>query len=243
MGVITDMINHQQFGHIKCVTFDLDDTLWPVGPTIIRAELKLYQWFEENYPQVSNTYTQEDITAKRMALQNTRSDIAHNVTELRYCSLLEIADEFGYSKTFAQEALKVFRNHRNQVEPFESSEAILSDLKQHYILGAITNGNAQLDKTPVGKYFDFVVTAEEVGVSKPHPDMFNHASRLANVEITNILHVGDCAQTDVLGAMSAGCKAVWFNQQRKPWPGGQSPHQVIHCLTELPAILNIQNDT
>jgi putative hydrolase of the HAD superfamily len=231
-----------QFEQIKCVTLDLDDTLWPVEPTIIRAELKLYQWIEENYPQVSNVYTQQDIAAKRMALQNSRADIAHNVTELRYCSLLEIADEFDCDKIFAQQALKLFRYYRNQVELFEFSESILSSLKQHFIVGAITNGNAQLDQISIGKYFDFVVTAEQVGVSKPHPEMFERASRLANVELGKIMHVGDSAQTDVIGAMNAGCKAVWFNSKRQPWPGGQNPHYVVHCLTELPAILNINND-
>jgi putative hydrolase of the HAD superfamily len=242
MGMKTDMASTTQFEQVKCVTLDLDDTIWPVEPTITRAELKLYQWIEENYPQVSDVYTQQDIAAKRMALQTSRVDIAHNVTELRYCSLLEIAKEFGYNKTFAQRALKLFRHYRNQVEPFKVSESILSSLKQHFIVGAITNGNAQLDQISIGKYFDFVVTAEDVGVSKPCPDIFERASSLAKVELARIMHVGDSAQTDVIGAMNAGCKAVWFNSKRQPWPGGQNPHHVIHCLTELPAILNINSD-
>jgi FMN hydrolase / 5-amino-6-(5-phospho-D-ribitylamino)uracil phosphatase len=240
MDVSVDMKVITQFEGVECVTLDLDDTLWPVEPTIERAELKLYQWVEKNYPQVSNAYTQQDIAAKRMELKLSRADIAHNVTELRYCSLLEIADEFGYGNAFAQEALELFRYYRNQVEPYEFSESILAILKQHFIVGAITNGNAQLDQIPIGEYFDFVVTAEEMGVCKPHPNMFERASRLANVELANVMHVGDSAQTDVLGAMNAGCKAVWLNSKRQPWPGGQNPHHVVHSLTELPAILNIK---
>ena len=239
MGVIVDMAITSQ---IKCVTLDLDDTLWPVAPTIIKAELRLYQWIEENYPLVSDTYTQQDIVAKRTALQNRRADIAHDVTELRHCSLQEIANDVGYDKTFAQEAMDLFRFYRNQVEPFEFSESILSSLKQHFVIGAITNGNAQLERISLGKYFDFVVTAEEVGVSKPHPEIFQRASSLAQVELAEIMHVGDSAQTDVIGAMTAGCKAVWYNRKRESWPGGQNPDHVVHCLTELPAILNINSD-
>ena len=236
------MNNTAQSAQIKCVTLDLDDTLWPVEPTILTAEDKLYQWIEENYPLVSNAYTQQDIAAKRMALQNSRADIAHNVTELRYCSLQEIASEIGYDKVFAQEAMKLFRRYRNQVEPFEFSESVLSKLKQHFVIGAITNGNAQLEHISIGKHFDFIVTAEDVGVSKPHPSIFQRASSLAKVELAEIMHVGDSAQTDVIGAMNAGCKAVWFNRKRQPWPGGQNPHHVVHCLTELAAILNINSD-
>ncbi len=228
-----------QFGGIKCVTLDLDDTLWPVEPTIVKAEYELYRWMKKNYPQVVNTYTQQQLTDKRAALQTRRKDISHNVTEIRYCSLLEIGDEFGYDKEFAKQAMELFRYYRNQVEPYEFSESVLLDIKQHFILGAITNGNAQLDKIPIGRHFDFVVTAEQVGTSKPDSEMFKSASQCADVPLANILHIGDSAKTDVLGAMNAGCKAIWFNSKRLPWPGGQSPHHVVHCLTELPAVLNI----
>lgn len=237
------MANTTPVEQIKCVTLDLDDTLWPVVPTIIKAELKLYQWIEENYPLVSDAYTQQDIVDKREALQNSRADIAHDVTELRYCSLQEIGDGVGYDKAFANEAMKLFRYYRNQVEPFEFSESILSNLKQHFVIGAITNGNAQLEQISIGKYFDFIVTAEDVGVSKPHPEIFHRASSLAKVDLAEIIHVGDSAQTDVIGAMNAGCKAVWFNRKRHPWPGGQNPDHVIHCLSELPTILNINSDS
>ncbi len=242
MGMIVDMSNTKKFEQIKCVTFDLDDTLWPVGPAIINAELKLYQWIEEHYPLVTDAYTQQDITAKRKIFQESHADIVHDVTEIRYRSLIELANEFGYDKAFAQQAIKLFRFHRNQIEPFEFSISILSSLKQHFVIGAITNGNAQVEHTSIGKYFDFVVTAEEVGVSKPHSEMFVRASSLANIDLANILHVGDSVKTDVLGAMNAGCQAVWYNSQRQPWPGDQNPQHVIHCLTELPAILNINND-
>ncbi len=236
------MNTSNQFGNIKCITLDLDDTLWPVGPTIIKAESELYMWMQKNYPQVSNTYTHQQLTEKRMVLQASRKDISHDVTEVRYCSLLELGKEFGYDEKFAKQAMALFRHYRNQVEPYESCEPILSTLKQHFIIGAITNGNVQLDQIPIGKYFDFVVTAEEIGVCKPHSKMFESASQCADVPLTDILHIGDSAQTDVIGAINAGCKAIWFNNKRVPWPGGQNPHHVVHCLTELPAILNINSD-
>lgn len=235
----TEMEVSIQFENIRCVTLDLDDTLWPVEPTIVKAESELYEWLKQNYPRVCNTYTQHQLTQKRMVLQANRKDISHNVTELRYCSLLEIGDEFGYDKSFANQAMALFRFYRNQVVPYEFSESVVSTIKQHYILGAVTNGNAQLDQIPIGKYFDFVVTAEQAGVCKPDPGMFESASKLANVPLAKILHIGDSAKTDVLGAMNAGCKAIWFNSKRLPWPGGQNPHHVVHCLTEIPKVLKI----
>lgn len=226
------------FDHIKCVTFDLDDTLWPVEPTITKAEQAVYDWMRKHYPMVTEKYSPIQIAEKRSVLIQTRVDIAHNVTELRYCALYELANEFGFDREFCDAAIAVFRKHRNDVQPYPHSEDLLSYLQKRYIVGAITNGNAQLDKIALGKFFDFVVTAEEVGASKPNAEIFIFASKLANVDLQEIIHIGDSPQADVIGALSAGCKAIWFNPNRMPWPGGQTPDKVVHCLSELPQLLD-----
>ena len=38
---------------IKCVTLDLDDTLWDCAPVIEAAEATFYEWLSENYPELS----------------------------------------------------------------------------------------------------------------------------------------------------------------------------------------------
>ena len=233
------MKSAKTFEGVECVTLDLDDTLWPIEPTISNAEKKLYDWFAQKYPKVTERYSFEEIAAKRSQLNLTREDISHNVTELRHCALMELADEFGYPIKFADDGLKLFRKFRNQVKPYPYSERLLTSLKHKYVLGAITNGNAQLDQIPLGKHFDFSVTAAQVGVSKPDPQIFIYASKLANVRVENMLHIGDSPQTDVIGSLNAGYRAIWFNSERKSWPGGQNPTKVIHCLSELPKLLNV----
>ena len=230
-------MTHPQFRDIECVTLDLDDTLWPVEPTINQAELELYNWIDQRYPRITSHYTQEQLANKRVTLVQARQDIAHDVTALRRHALKELADEFGCNNDFVEDAMSVFRHHRNQVVPYQHSESVLQNLKSHYVLGAITNGNAQLEKISLGRYFDFTITAEDVGVSKPHLKMFQSASLLAKIPLDKIVHVGDSPQTDVIGALNAGCKAIWLNQKRQAWPGGQTPNHVVHCISELPEIL------
>ena len=227
------------FDKIECVTLDLDDTLWPIEPVIQNAEYKLYEWFQKHYPHVVEKYSIQEIEAKRNAMSCARTDIAHNVTQLRFCLLQEIADEFGYSEQFALDGLALFRHYRNKVQLFEDSEPMLAKLKKHYVVGAITNGNAQLEKIEINHYFDFVVSAAEAGVSKPDPKIFLDASVKSETEISKVLHIGDCPKNDVNAAMNAGCKAIWFNKKRQSWPGGQNPHAVIHSLSDLEKILNI----
>lgn len=226
-------------GDVKCVTFDLDDTLWPIEPTLLAAEQALYDWLQSKYPNVTAKYSLEDLREKRNVLKDTRSDIAHDLTALRFHSLIELANEFNYSEQLAKEGLSLFREYRNRVIPFAESKPTLAILAKQFMLGAITNGNAQLEQIGLGRYFSFVVTAAEVGVSKPNPKVFEQAAIAAGVPTSKIVHVGDGANTDVLGALHAGLKSIWLNPKRKPWPGGQNPHAVIHSLSELPKLFNL----
>ena len=43
------------------ITFDLDNTLWPVEPSIIHAENELYNWLKIHYPKLTNQFSKEDI--------------------------------------------------------------------------------------------------------------------------------------------------------------------------------------
>jgi len=222
-----------------CITFDLDDTLWPIFPTITDAESALYNWLSTYYPKVTGKYTLQDLADKRERLKQRREDIAHDVTALRLQSLYDVAEEFQYPKQLAEDGLKYFRVQRNRVTPFKEAEPTLACLSKYFTLGAITNGNAQLECTSLARYFEFCVTPTEVGECKPHPEMFNHAAKLAGVQVEQMLHVGDCAKADVVGAANAGLTSIWLNASHKPWPGGQNPFAVIHDIGELLEVLGV----
>ena len=41
---------------LRCITFDLDDTLWDCEPVILRAEQRFYDWVGENFPKIAERY-------------------------------------------------------------------------------------------------------------------------------------------------------------------------------------------
>lgn len=73
-----------------------------------------------------------------------------------------------------------------------------------------------LDQHQLTEYLDGGVYSSDVGYAKPRPEMFRAAADAAGVVVTEIVHVGNDWRTDVLGALAAGCKAVWFNPRHKP---------------------------
>lgn len=58
------------------------------------------------------------------------------------------------------------------------------------------------------RFFDAVLISAEVGVEKPHPEIFHAALRRLAVEPEAALHVGDQRLEDVEGAVGAGMRAL-----------------------------------
>lgn len=225
---------------IEVVTFDLDDTFWPIMPTIIRAERILHDWLAERYPRITDRYSMETMRERRMQMVQQHPDLIHDLTALRIKSLELLAEECGYSTELALPAFQVMWEARNQVDIFDDVIPILEQLSQHYVIGAITNGNASLERIGLGEYFDFCISARDVGISKPAAEIYQAATDAASVHPSKILHIGDDPHCDVIGAANIGMKPVWLNRDSKPWPiekHNRVPHIEIATLVELELLL------
>lgn len=79
-------------------------------------------------------------------------------------------------------------------------------------LACVTNKAAAftaplLDKTGLAPFFDTVVTSDQVGRRKPHPEPFLHACRVLGVAPAEAAVVGDSAN-DAEAARAAGCRVL-----------------------------------
>ena len=225
------------FSTIRCVAFDLDDTLWPCEPTITKAEQALYKWLTEHFPRITDCYSIEEIRQKRAQFGIQHQELAHNVTELRRQFLKELACEFNYPDEMAHSGLKLFRKIRNQVNFFKDALPTIDKLKQYFQIGAITNGNADLVNIGVDHKFDYIVTAEIAGAAKPDKKIFQYAQRKFNLESHQILLVGDAPVVDVVAARECGWQAIWFNPKKERWSEHVKPNAEVQSLSQLIELL------
>ena len=59
--------------------------------------------------------------------------------------------------------------------------------------------------------FDVIVDSGKIGLDKPDPRIFHHTCAALGVPSSELLHVGDSWEADVLGALGASAHAVWFD--------------------------------
>jgi FMN hydrolase / 5-amino-6-(5-phospho-D-ribitylamino)uracil phosphatase len=223
---------------IKVLSFDLDDTLWPCFPTILRAEKLLYQWLSDHVPEITFHYDINQLRDKRRSLFSQQPELAYDLTKLRIRSFELLADEFQLTDDWIAPAFKIFYEARQQVTLFEDVQPVLDELKKGFQLVSLTNGNADIVKTGVDHWFDFALNSASIGKLKSEPDIYRQVQKLATIEAQQMVHIGDDPLHDVTGAKAAGAYAIWLNRQNKPWLLADChPDAVISNLHELPAIL------
>ena len=229
-------------GSIRLITFDLDDTLWPCKPVIRRAERVVYQWLSERAPAITGAMSLEAMWEHRKAFMRDHPELIHDLTLVRLRTLEELMERFGYPLGLAEEATAVFRRARNQVTPYAEVLPALELLRRDYLLVSVTNGNAQVEQTPLRGLFHLDLTAAEVGAAKPDPALFHAAAEWAGVRPEEMLHVGDDPERDVLAARRAGLAEVWVVREGEPaWPFLEhpAPLSVMRNISGLPDLLAV----
>ncbi len=201
---------------ITDIFFDLDHTLWDFDANSKLAFEKLLQkyhipigidTFLEVYEPINKQYwadyarglkTKNEVKFNRLVDTFKTLNIKMSQTEIEV-----LAD--AYLDFLKQEHLLI-----------DGAIELLDYLKDTYRLHILTNGfkEVQLDKlrhSGIDQYFDNMITSEEIGKLKPHPDVFKHALQTAQTLAHHSFMIGDNFKTDILGAQNVGMHVIHFD--------------------------------
>ena len=104
---------------------------------------------------------------------------------------------------------------------FEGARKLIKDLSDKYILSIVTNGltvvqERRIKKSSIAKCFKDIVISEEIGIAKPHPDIFEHAiGNLGEFNKDEILMIGDNLSSDIKGGINYNIDTCWYNPNKK----------------------------
>ncbi|MGH1359192.1 MAG: HAD family hydrolase [Burkholderiaceae bacterium] len=225
---------------IQAISLDLDDTLWPVVPTLIQAEKTLGAWLAINAPATAAHLTAETRKRLRSAVMSEHPERLHDMSFARLRLLQMAMQEAGDSVAKADGAFDVFLAARQQVTLYDDVIPVLEQWHQRYHLIAVSNGNADLDRIGIGHLFNTKISAHEVGFAKPDRRIFELACRRAGIPADSILHVGDDPKLDFEAARNIGMQSVllWrpdLDKQKSVGAADPLPH--FYDLHGIDAIL------
>jgi 5'-nucleotidase len=217
------------------ILFDADETLF---------HFDAYQGLRLMFSRFDVDFTHEDYLAYQLVNKPLWVDYQNGVItayDLQIRRFSSWADQLNVS---APELNSAFQMVMAEIcAPMAGAVRLLDNLRERARLGIITNGftemqRARLERTGLEGHFDLLVISEQVGVAKPHRDIFDHALNLmGEPERERVLMVGDTLESDIVGGINAGLHTCWLNTHDKPLPNTIAPNYHVRTLSELESLL------
>ena len=213
---------------LALLTFDLDDTLFPVAQVVEDANTAMMQaMWDAGYTESTNNRI---VQHTKMIRSKQRKQMTY--TQLRKRAIqteMELLSSRGEPIDYDL-VVKIYnswleaRHKSAEQHLFRGTIEMLQEVKTKYpdvCIGAITNGrgNPLSMANTLAPYFDFCVSGEDEGVfpeRKPHRGIFKASLSEYREKFPNEIsethvwaHVGDCLANDVGGSAKMGAYAVW----------------------------------
>ncbi|NQZ81159.1 MAG: HAD-IA family hydrolase [Colwellia sp.] len=239
----------------KAISFDLDDTLYSNRPIMLAIDKKMVVYFAKSRLTSINTTCLDSKFwwhYRQQALTNNNF-LIHDVVALRLESYFLGFKSFGLSvavaQTEAQLALNYFIEQRSNFTVAEPVHQLLASLQKVWPLIAISNGNVDTKSIGIEHYFSATFHAgkhagKHAGIDgnvhyrqKPFADMFVAACNELSIKTDELLHVGDCGRSDILGAQDAGCQTAWLSCYNVGKPLSVLPNIELSDVVELHGLI------
>ena len=226
--------------HIRAIFFDGDDTLWNFRDAMRAAlgeTLVVLRRIVDN--EAADALTVQRMMEIREAVATELDERAVPVDTIRRVSLARTLAEVGHpSDDDARRLFEVYTAARfAATRPFAGVPDLLNDLQGRYQLGVVSNGNTYPERVGLGGIFSFVILAQDCGIAKPDPRIFELALNKCGCSAAQAIHVGDSLDSDVQGANGCGIRSVWLNMDGATNDSGVTPDHEISDLRELLDIL------
>ncbi len=219
---------------VRCILFDLGDTLW------FRGDDNTWEQLEASANRRAGALLRKHVSSQLPAnlddlalglrlrdafnqyvrtLIRRNPEIEPQGPSAAMETLLQWGVE-GIDIAFGDALFEALRIRIPESRPlFEDTLSSLAALQQRgFLLGVVTNRiwgglpfQEDLHTLGLHNYFDLrtIAVSGDLGVRKPNPAIFFHALNALNVAPEDAVMVGDSLSTDVIGAQKLGVFAVW----------------------------------
>ena len=197
---------------IKGVLLDLDNTLYDYDICNSNALKKIFLNISKKY-NISKEEVEKSFYAARAQVKSVLGGTAASHSRLLYFKKMI---EALTGKTDAEYSLELeqmfWSEYFDHMDLKEDAKRFLDYCKKNKIkIVVITDLTTEIqlrkvNHVGISKYVDFIITSEEVGKEKPHPDIFNAALAKINSTPEGVIIIGDDEQKDILPAKKLGIK-------------------------------------
>ena len=235
----------------QTLIFDLDDTLIDNHQSVRYAFLKTLEYLNlpyneeyfEKWKAFDKAYWHMRESGKMVIPENIVL-LKDKITYVRTNRFIKFFKDLNLSFDEVVKINDIYcKSLGENIVEVDGASKVLNKLKEDYEIIIATNGPrfAALDKIKkikVANCVSTIVSAEDIGFSKPMPEFFDYmVKKSKSNDKRKMLLIGDGLTTDVLGGIKNDIDTCWFNPQMINGPADYSPTMMITNLSQLEDIL------
>jgi len=229
--------------NLKAVLFDLDDTLFDRN----WAQGMVLELIVKQLPHIFNVFEMESVIEAFIESDRlTTEDFEAGAPSegLRGARSRQFLRLLGIQEDYANTITEIYvRDYPTVNAPMPGAIPLVKELSKRFQVGVVSNGMPdvqyrKLETMGLRDVFSCIVLSEEIGIRKPDPRIFYHATQFLHMQPRECLYVGDSYTNDIVGAKNAGMLACWLNREPSTPENEDVPTDfVISKLEELAKIL------
>ncbi len=219
---------------IRCVLFDLGDTLWSRRDNVTwerlevlsnqRAASLLRQHVDPVFlPMHDDALLGQHLRQSFDTCVREQIRLQPDIEPKGAQAVIEVLWQWGITGVEQSLGEAIFETLRIRIPEsrplFKDTLSTLIELERRgYLLGVVTNRiwggqpfQEDLHALGLDRFFrpEAIAVSGDLGMRKPNPDMFFYALKGLNARPEEAIMVGDSLSADVLGAQGAGILAAW----------------------------------
>ena len=203
---------------IKLISWDLDDTLWPLHSTQIinNANKTVYTHLKNLFPFIPELTSYELFQKKCLKFASNNTIWEYDKTKGRFNWIYSILIPHMNKEKALQEAsiaMNLFIAKRSEVIFYPSILSNFIQLSKHVDFACMSNGNADLNSIGIKHLFQYDSSSIQAKSAKPNPDIFNYLINLCQYHPKDILHIGNDLELDIIPAQKAGLHSLWIQHE------------------------------
>lgn len=236
---------------VRAIVFDFVNTLVPLRePEFLRILQGVYEYTHPFAPHVPfDAFVQHYVRIRDEQYARNLPNLRENDFYERMATLWQRLTGNPPNPKYVYAMMTQYAlAFEKAVAPARYLDSLLHELSQRYLLAVLSNYpytpcvHRVLNRYGLSRYLCSIVVSADVGIVKPHPDLFKITLYQLGVSSNETIYVGDDWCADVLGASRAGMRSIYTREWRVEPDSCEnhfeaSPLAQIASLVELPGLL------
>lgn len=221
---------------VEVVCFDGDETLWDFQASMRSGLADVLERLRQTRPNVGPVDV-ESVIADREQVAEAMPGAS--VAAIRRAAFGRTLERLSVPDAALADELCAYYMERRRAATVTYPDVVpaLRQLRKHYELALLSNGNTYPRHAGLEEYFGVVLYADDCGLRKPDGRIFAEMARRCDRDASRLAMVGDSLDHDVVGASNAGWRAIWLNRDGAACPPEVRPDAIVTTLADVGAVL------